>query len=326
MCNSLNEIVKLKLLKQCIYLDQFAVSEMAIPTSKIWKDIRQKIIQLHSENLIFCPISLEHFIETAGKDFEHFKELHNFLYAISSGYFIKPEIFITSQLISSQIRNNNITHKTFLDENYPILENLEDKYEKLKQTKSGYNEMFTEGLSDLNLFRNMQGTQRLENKMKEDFLNANLQISSTNFVSRLKELQQDNKISIRGNNFGGHEMPNWLDQIIYQLLTKHKFSRNEIDKLITEFERNGFNNISVLDIRFKINSLLSVYNKKEIPSDHIDIGRICTALPISTILLTDKKRKYEILELQLDKKYSTKIFSGTQEDLNDFLTELNLIT
>lgn len=68
---------------------------------------------------------------------------------------------------------------------------------------------------------------------------------------------------------------------------------------------------------------MSVYNKKEITSDHIDIGRICTALPISTILMTDKKRKNEILELKLDKKYSTKIFSGTDEDLNNLIYELD---
>lgn len=304
-------------------MDQFAISEMALPVTPIWNTVREKVLELHSKGLIFCPVSLEHYIETAGKDFEHFKRNHNFLYSISCGYSIKPEVFITSQLISSRIRNNNITYKTFLQEDYPEIENIENIYRQLNETKSGYNEMVTESLVGLNNFRNTQGTLRLNNKMKEHFLNATLNVSRENFINRLKELQQNEAISIRGQKVGNKEVPNWIDQIIYQLLNEHKFTKNEVNRLISEFDIHGFNYISVLDIRFKINSILSVYNKKEITSDHIDIGRICTALPISTILMTDKKRKNEILELKLDEKYSVKIFSGTEEDLNSLLLELD---
>lgn len=298
---------------------------MAMPVNSIWKSIRDKILELHSKNLIFCPISLEHYIETAGKDFEHFKRNHNFLYSICSGYIIKPEIFITAQLISSRIRNNNVTFKTFLQEDYPELDNLESAYQKLNQTKSGYNSLLTDSLEELNSFRNTQGTARFDNNLKDSLMNATLNISRNNFIERLKEVQQKKSIMIRGQKFGNQEVPNWIDQIIYQLLNKHKFKENEVVKLIAEFETNGFDNISVLDVRFKINSILSVYNKKEITSDHIDIGRICTALPISTILMTDKKRKNEILELKLNEKYSTKIISGTEDDLNSLIAELNKI-
>ena len=53
--------------------------------------------------------------------------------------------------------------------------------------------------------------------------------------------------------------------------------------------------------------------------------RIVNGLPISDIFLTDKKRKSEILELGLDVKYKTKVYSGRQEDLMSLYEELKSI-
>ena len=50
--------------------------------------------------------------------------------------------------------------------------------------------------------------------------------------------------------------------------------------------------------------------------------RIINGLPISDIFLTDKKRKNEILEYELDVKYGTKIYSGVKQDLIELIKEL----
>lgn len=317
--------MKLNQKKHCIYLDQFAVSELVESNLSIWKEIKNLILELYSNNLIFCPISFEHYIETSGKKLNEFMKHHNFLYSISSGYSMKPEMFITSQLISSRIRRNNITSKTFLIENYPRIENLEEIHSKLLKTKNGYSELIIEDLQNLNTFRKEIGLQRVESKTKNSFINTTIKTSCNKFIQRLNDLKNDNYIQIQGHKIGNNEVPHWIDQVIYQLLNTHKFNRKETDKLISELEMFGYSNISVLDIRFNITGLMSIYNKKELPSDQIDIGRICTALPISSILLTDKKRKSEVLELKLDKKYDTKVLSGTNEDLENFLEELKKI-
>lgn len=317
--------MKFNLKSHCIYLDQFAVSELITLEKNIWKEIKYWLEELNRNNLIFCPVSFEHYIETSGKKIEGFKEHHDFLYSISSKYSIKPEIFITSQLISSRIRKNNITAKTFLIENYPQIENFESIYPKLLETKNGYNELIIDDLQNLNDFRKEIGQQRIENKTKSNLLNITKRKHSDKFIDRLNELKKDDYIHIRGHKVGNKEVPNWIDQIIFQLLETHKFNRKETDKLIAELEKFGFNNIPILDIRFSMSALISIYGKKETPSDQIDIGRICTALPISSLLFTDKKRKSELLELELDKKYNTKVFSGTNEDLESFLEELKKI-
>ena len=50
--------------------------------------------------------------------------------------------------------------------------------------------------------------------------------------------------------------------------------------------------------------------------------RIASGLPISDILLTDKQRKNEIVELGLHEKYCTKIYNGTKRDLEELIFEL----
>ena len=47
--------------------------------------------------------------------------------------------------------------------------------------------------------------------------------------------------------------------------------------------------------------------------------RISHYLFSSDVFFTDKKRKYEILVLGLDKKYNTKVFSGVKNDLMEFI-------
>jgi len=71
----------------------------------------------------------------------------------------------------------------------------------------------------------------------------------------------------------------------------------------------------LLNIKSSLNAYLAVKNKKENSGDHIDLMRIATYLPSADILFTDKKRKYEICDLGLDKKYKTLVFSGIENDL-----------
>lgn len=89
-------------MKKIIYLDQFSVSDMLDTKSlPIWNEIREKIVLLKKKEQIFCPLSSEHFLETAQKE-QFSANIHNEFYtSLSDGFCIKPEIFITSQLISS---------------------------------------------------------------------------------------------------------------------------------------------------------------------------------------------------------------------------------
>jgi hypothetical protein len=133
---------------------------------------------------------------------------------------------------------------------------------------------------------------------------------------------RDGHIFIRGVSFESGNVPHWIDQLIFQLTTKHRITKKETKFLISELEKNGFDNIPTLDIRTSLSAIISVYNKKETVNDQIDIMRISSGLPISDVLLTDSQRKKEIVESGLHEKYKTKIYSGTKSDLEELILEL----
>lgn len=289
----------------------------------IWKEIRQKLICLKEEEKIFCPLSVEHFIETSQKDEQSARKHNEFYTALSDGFCIKPELFITSQLISSRIRGNNITHKTYMYEKVKDVFAFSDNYKKFYGLNNEYRTLLTAAGTDINKLRQTTNTQKIDPKIKQAFYSVTKNLQPQFFIQRLKDLKKDDQIKVQSDKIDDRLIPNWVDSTIGQLLQRHKFSRIEVDKLIFELEKNNFNNIPTLDIKMSMLALISVYSKKETPSDHIDLTRIATGLPIADILFTDKKRKSEILELELDKKYNTKVFTGKQEDLEECLTELS---
>ena len=93
--------------------------------------------------------------------------------------------------------------------------------------------------------------------------------------------------------------------------------RDEIDKF-------GAERIDSLNIKLKLVSYFNVNGGNASMNDIIDYQRIATGLPYSDILFCDKKYKNYVMELGLNKKYNTKVFSATNEDLEYFLDYLNV--
>ena len=310
--------------KICIYLDQYAVSEMLdSKEGDLWFEIKELLQILHQQNKIFCPASIEHYFETSAKDFEASNEHDTFLRLLSDGYCIKPELFITSQLISSRIRNNKITLNTYMYHNNT--KPIDNKYvhTHFKEKNENFKEIITGSLTEVNELRGLfKNDAKTVSQYKDLLINLGRQKEIQNFIGRLKELRKEKGITIRGDNLGTVQVPNWIDLIIHQLLGKHKFTDKEVVLLISEFEKYGFSNIPTLDIRFFLTGLITSYGKKEDKNDQIDIMRISNGFSISDIFLTDKKRKHEINELGLPKKYNTKVYSGTQNDLECLRNDL----
>lgn len=309
--------------KICIYLDQFAISDMVEMETKLeWSKIKKLLIELKDKNKIFCPLSHEHYIETSQNDIERAIRYDKFLSRLSDGYSFKPELFITSQLISSRVRNNNVTLKTYLYENVSDVFRKEENYKRLKESGQKLAGLLKEANSNLNQFRTQISNQNIDLKSKTIMIKAMNSLRVKGFIQRLEDLLLNDNIVIRGEHIGEMEVPNWIDLIIDQLLKRHRFNKKEVISLISEFKKNGFSNIPTLNISTTLLSYMAIYSKKERSNDHIDIMRISTGLPISQILLTDKKRKAELIESELGNRYKTKVFSGTRSDLNELFSEL----
>lgn len=309
-----------------IYLDQFASVGLFESELKEWKKVRELIATGVNSNKAICPLSFEHYIETSQKEKTKAVSLDSEFYKISGGYALKPELFITSQLIISLIRKNNITLKTYMyDDIYKNVLSDSINMNVFIDAKKKLNENISEATSIANEIRKINRETKPCLKEKQLITSACKSISVYEFISRLEDLLIKGYVKIRGVSFSSGNVPNWIDQTIFQLTNNKKMTPKEARNLIVEFERHGFDNIPTLDIRTSLSTIISVMNKNETVNDQVDIMRIASGLPVSDIFLTDKQRKKEIIELGLDKKYHTKIYTGTIRDLEEFISELEEI-
>jgi hypothetical protein len=79
-----------------------------------WKEIRDLLKQGFIAQKLFCPLSSEHFLESSNKTEVYRSDLNKGFLQLSNGYTFKSELEITSQLLISLIRRNNITLNTIL--------------------------------------------------------------------------------------------------------------------------------------------------------------------------------------------------------------------
>lgn len=301
--------------KICIYLDQFVVSNLISESTTSWKEIKKLLEHNYLKNNIYCPLSLEHIMETAKKDLLNATIHDEYFRKLSDNYFFKNDPFLTSQLISSLIRNNKYTLNTFLESKK--IKQMEDIYSFIEKKNQIFDESIKSKMSFQNdLRKNL--SQRINKKTEDQMFNAIKKMKVQSFLKRLKEYTDNKSIIIRGDDYGVHKFPNWIDQILYLLTYKHQFKEKQFQQLFNELHTNGFNRIPTLDIKFSLGAHLAVKNKQERTGDHIDLMRISSSLFSTDIFFTDKKRKFEICELQLDEKYNTKVFSGTDSDLLEF--------
>lgn len=302
--------------KLCIYLDQFVISDLLDGRDPLWIEIKELLELNYSNGKIYCPISVEHILETTKKNFEEAKEHDLYCKNISDGFSFKTEPFLTAQLISSLIRKNKKTSNTFLTK--LLYKDMDVIYSLINSDHDKFKDGIKTSLQPQNDIR-----QILSNKMNKnleiDMMHAIKQYELDKFKYRLKEYIELKFIAIRPENFGKIKIPNWIDQLLYQLTHKHKFKLKEFKSLQKELDKNGFNRIPTLNIKFSIGAYMAVKNKKEDSGDHVDIMRISSYLCSSDIFFTDRQRKHEICELELNKKYDTLVLSGVKNDLIKFL-------
>lgn len=183
-------------------------------------------------------------------------------------------------------------------------------------------EVFDEAITSKTFFVNKirkASNTRIGADSADVLMNAIKLLEVENFKLRLREYLDKQAIRIRPDNFGKHDFPNWIDQLLFQLTNKHSFKEKQFKLLLDELEKKGFSRIPTLHTKFSLGAYIAVNSKQENTGDHVDLMRISHYLFSSDVLFTDKKRKYEILDLGLDKTYNTKVFSGVENDLIEFI-------
>ncbi|WP_425393216.1 hypothetical protein [Ekhidna sp.] len=301
-----------------IHLDQFATSGLFDePTLPIWKEIKELLAECVSRGKVVCPIPTEHFLESSKKSNSLRNNLHSEFSILSSGFSFKNELLLTSQIIMSLIRKNNLTINTFLQKGVFEKEPRNDQWDKVSETSSQFQTIISENTKLPNFVKTSGGSKGIDSKLRKTFIQTFEHLHVSSFIAGLEKLYKNKYIKVGGTYFRGQPIPNWIDQVIYRLVTVHKIKDKEIQKLIAYFNRHGFKDISTLKVRSSLTALIRIEQRQENSSDHIDLLRIASGLQVSDVLLTDKRRKSEILEIGLDEKYNTLVLSGTPADLEE---------
>lgn len=298
--------------KYCIYLDQFAASNM-VDCNPVWNEVRIMIIKGAKSGRFICPTPAEHLIETAGKLNENAIVHHNFLTSLSHGYFFKIEPKIAAQIMISKIRKNNLTGNTFLsnqiskdfsyDATLPAFRKNREELKGMIAEVSDYPTLGARGLST-DLQRTMMETHKL--------------LTLGEFCDRLEELiVTKGGIRLRGVEFATRTVPHWIDLILDILLKINKMTIEESKVLLKYLRTSGFEEISPLDVRTSMTAYSESRGKHGNSNDQIDIMRIATSIQIADILFVDKAKKHELQDLGLAKKYNTAVFSGTKADIEN---------
>ncbi|WP_161627179.1 hypothetical protein [Flavobacterium subsaxonicum] len=211
-----------------------------------------------------------------------------------------------------------MTINTYCNKDSEITFTNPENYDKTKVFKQDVKATFTESLEDINIIRNASRGFKSTLEFDRNAYELMKKRAEREFNQRLLWAYKGKRIFVRADQFGDKQVPNWIDSIIYRLFEVHKITPREIERLMKHIEKRGFMDFPQLDIKKSLIGLNAIQQKKEQESDHIDFIRLAVGLPPSDILFTDKRRKAEIVELGLDKKYKCHVFSGTPEDLKSF--------
>lgn len=304
-----------------IYLDQFFVSNLNDLPSKIWEEINELIFGLVERNKLICPLSFEHYIESAKRKIPDAQRNDEILNKLSGGKIFQIDFYINVELIKRFIRKEPITNSVYIVEAIKNKLTEPNTIEKFRKIGQDYSKDINANQEFINRIRK-NNQNRFKLNSTSPLFKLTAQMPSIEFKERMESRFKNDAIQIRGTKTATGEVPNWIDLILEYLLRHFKFNPEEMVELYKEIKDNGFNNLPTLNILSQLRAYQSIMDKGINSGDEIDNTRISIGLPASDILFTDKKRKSEIKELKLHKKYNCLTLSGIEKDLKEFTREL----
>lgn len=311
--------------KACIYLDQFAVSNLAEKTE--WGEILILLREGVDNGKIIVPYSIEHLIETSQKDLERAQTADKILFDLSKGIGIETENVVSCKLLIGKVRKIPVNASTYCLK-VPVRA-FDDRtlFEHFSKKKQIFDKMTHEGFYSLNNLRGL-----MNEKQRQDFselqktIKIRAEIYQSELTTRFNKYSKYGFFDTKTIEFSFITIPFWADQVLNVLIKKFSLTRKEGRQLEIILKEKGIRHIIPnLYIRVALETILSLKQQKEKPNDHIDIMRLCTAIPFADIILTDKSKEYDIKTIGLDTEFKTEIFSGTFEGVMKFKEKLSQI-
>ncbi|NCU05123.1 MAG: hypothetical protein GXC73_14175 [Chitinophagaceae bacterium] len=314
--------------KHLIYLDQFALSRLVtFNPGTIWERLRHLLEKGVEERKIIVPYSLDHSMESCTSDMELAEREDAFLFDLSKGFMLDIEAKIAAKYIVHMVRNKRIGITIFRKDATHKALGTKESQAQFAERREKYEQMIKEGTSQLNTFREIaRDGKKPDKKLVETSLQILVSNYQQNMILRLKQYSRYGFYDKRKIEFSFISIPFWADVFMEIMIHNHQLTQDEAKKAMHLLEREGLRKVMPTQyIRAAIEAMMMVKQQAEKVNDHVDIIRLCTALPFCDIVLTDKMRRYDITTMQLDAEFKTEIYSGTKEQLALFEERLSSI-
>ena len=327
-----------------IYLDQFAVSNLILGEG-IWQDINFQLVNAVKNGKVLCPIPLEHFVETVGMKRSNAIQQDRFFKSISRGkrFLAWDEIAANEIMLYTKFKKN----KPILADYIKVIDgdyDLEDdatyhKHRLIREQYLSYKEIEKKSLSTFQQLSHekndsneakvsMSKEEKKEKRRQKKEYEANeeaLKDALSAFVVKpyiefFREVCIGKKLSVDLMKLSRPE------QRIALLLCQQRFTGRNFFSASNDFQKNLFNNIPSLYTYYSLKMYYTNNHMKEKANDAIDWERISSGIFISNIMLVDKRQKYALQSMGIDKKYGTILYSDVEDDLTAFkgiLEQLN---
>jgi len=304
--------------KMCVYLDQFAVSYFS--ENQKWSRLRDLLIYGVKCDKLFIPYSFEHLIESSQKDFERAKIVDDFLFSVSDGIRLETETVINARLLLFHVRKKPINKSIFTAKIEKSVFSNPMLFSDFRNLKQFYNQMVSEGTLVTNELRSaIRLNHNPDFSHLPLFVNRTSEVYKGELVKRLSKFSKYGFYDKHDIRFSMITIPFWADTLINMLINEFGMTRSEAKKAAQILKQEGIKKIiPPLYVRASLESITAIKQKKELVNDHIDIVRLCSAIPFCDLIVTDKSKMHDIQMLGLHDDFKTEIFSGSNSGLLSF--------
>lgn len=303
--------------KKIICLDQFAASKMDNKEGE-WGYARELLYHAVKDNLVICPIPMEHYVETSKRSLEKAISTDSLLRSLSIGYSFKPWEYIVMGEILSVLESQKPISWEVLYFN-PISESMNFRnrifWEQCSNATKLYHEYSSREKDKLNSLQKLMRTRPAKKQSALMLISAIMTCSALQYAETFRKVAEIE--CLPDFNITGY-MP--THERIALMMRKQNFSKDTLLSVAEEFDKNHFNNIPSLYTFYSMKGYKTVMYENTSVNDGVDLERISSGINISDFLFTDKRQKEKLQMLGLDQRYGTKVYSPL--DCKAFIEDL----
>jgi hypothetical protein len=235
------------------------------------------------------------------------------------------EPFLIAQQIVVKIRRRKYSPSQFLQKRFLRPITHPETLSHLREVKIGLDKNNAWVMQGLNEFNDLI---RHKKRADQDILQFFIKLRTTQFTKKLNKEVEDSlktgQVTIRAEDNNPNVM-NWASRVVYELITKHRFSPTESQKLCHFLKCEKLEFIPTLKIKAELEAIQFYRREKIEPRDQYDITRAACALPYADIFITDNGKATAIRELKLDRVFKTQVFSIKKFELAALAAKLREI-